>query len=145
VRGSDTTKPPLAALAEAGAAREAARATVLAALARPPSVAVAPPLAATGATGADGGDSEAADPAPAQLAASANCMACHGVDRRMVGPSFREVAERYRGQPGAAALLAGRVKNGVQGVWGQVPMPANATIHDEDVRRIVGWILDGAG
>ena len=45
---------------------------------------------------------------------------------------------------GAAALLAGRVKNGGQGVWGQIPMPANATIPEDDIRRIVGWILDGA-
>ena len=71
-------------------------------------------------------------------------MACHGVDNKLVGPSFRQVADKYRGTPGAAALLAGRVKNGGQGVWGQVPMPANATIPEDDIRRIVGWILDGA-
>lgn len=141
VRGADTAQPPLSSL-DAQAVREAARATVVAALARAPAVAVAPPLA--GAPSAGAADAEAAGPPPAQLAASANCMACHGVDKRLVGPSFREVAERYRGQPGASALLAGRVKNGGQGVWGQVPMPANATIPDEDVRRIVGWILDGA-
>jgi cytochrome c len=140
VRGANTTEPPVGSLADAEAVRVAARATVVGAGASAPSVSVAPKLAsAAGAvTGDEGGK------APAALAVEANCMACHGVDNRAVGPSFREVADKYRGTPGSAALLAGRVKNGGQGVWGQIPMPANATIPEDNIRRIVGWILDGA-
>ncbi|MFA7665129.1 MAG: c-type cytochrome [Burkholderiaceae bacterium] len=139
VRGADTGRPPIASLAEAAAVIESARATVVAAGATAPAVAVAPKLAAV-----DGQGGAADGQPPAALAAQANCMACHGVDRASVGPAFRQVADRYRGTPGALALLSGRVKNGVQGVWGQIPMPANATVPEEDIHRIVGWILDGA-
>lgn len=79
---------------------------------------------------------------PADLAREANCMACHAVATRMVGPSFDDVGERYRGRPGAAELLVGRVKNGTSGVWGDVPMPGNAAIADDDIRVIVNWILE---
>jgi len=140
VRGADTAHPPLKSLTEAEKVVEAARATIVGAGATAPAVAVAPKLAsaAPSAQGENGGKP------PAQLAVEGNCMACHGVDNKLVGPSFRQVADKYRGTPGAAALLAGRVKNGGQGVWGQIPMPANATIPEDDIRRIVGWILDGA-
>lgn len=140
VRGADTANPPLKSLSEADKVVEAARATIVGAGATAPAVAVAPKLAsaAPSAQGDNGGKP------PAQLAVEGNCMACHGVDNKLVGPSFRQVADKYRGTPGAAALLAGRVKNGGQGVWGQIPMPANATIPEDDIRRIVGWILDGA-
>jgi cytochrome c len=139
VRGVDTTAPPLTTLAQADEVRTKARGTVVDAGARSPAVAVAPKLAS-----GDAGTLAAIGKAPAVLATEANCMACHGVETRSVGPSFRQVAEKYRGAPGADALLAGRVKNGGQGVWGQIPMPANATIADDDVRRIVAWILEGA-
>lgn len=139
VRGADTAHPPLESLAESEKILEAARATIVGAGATAPAVAVAPKLASA----APAGQAEGGKP-PAQLAVEGNCMACHGVDNKLVGPSFRQVADKYRGTPGAPALLAGRVKNGGQGVWGQVPMPANATIPEEDIRRIVGWILDGA-
>jgi len=79
---------------------------------------------------------------PADLAREANCMACHAVATRMVGPSFDDVGERYRGRPGAAELLVGRVKNGTSGAWGDVPMPGNAAIADDDIRVIVNWILE---
>lgn len=139
VRGADTAHPPLKSLTEAEKVVEAARATIVGAGATAPAVAVAPKLAsAASSVQAEGGKP------PAQLAVEGNCMACHGVDNKLVGPSFRQVADKYRGTPGAAALLAGRVKNGGQGVWGQIPMPANATIPEDDIRRIVGWILDGA-
>lgn len=79
---------------------------------------------------------------PGDLAREANCMACHAVATRMVGPSFDDVGEKYRGRPGAAELLVGRVKNGTSGVWGDVPMPPNAAIADDDIRVIVNWILE---
>ena len=80
---------------------------------------------------------------PEDLAREANCMACHAVDAKMVGPSFVEVGAKYRGRPGADELLVGRVKNGTSGVWGDVPMPPNAAIADDDIRVIVNWILEG--
>ena len=80
--------------------------------------------------------------APNDLAREANCMACHALDTKMVGPSFRDVGAKYRARPGAAELLVGRVKNGTNGVWGDVPMPPNAAIADDDIRVIVNWILE---
>lgn len=81
---------------------------------------------------------------PAELAQAANCLACHSAAQGRVGPSFRDIGEKYRGNADAAQLLAGRVKNGSSGVWGPVPMPPNAAVDDGDVRVIVKWILDGA-
>ena len=81
---------------------------------------------------------------PLDLAKESNCTACHGVDNKMVGPSFREVAAKYKGDAKAAEVLFGRVKNGGQGVWGQIPMPANSGVADEDIRAMVKWILEGA-
>jgi cytochrome c len=125
VRGVDTTKPPIASLADAGTVRAAARATLAAG------------TPAGAGAGAEGGS-------PLQLAMESNCTACHGVDKGSVGPSFREVAERYRGQPGATQLLAERVKRGNGGVWGAIPMPANAAVPEDDIRQVVAWILQGA-
>ncbi|MFP5406016.1 MAG: c-type cytochrome [Gammaproteobacteria bacterium] len=123
VRGADTTTPLITSLADAQAVRDAARATI---------------------TGRLQAADSANDASAMQLAADANCTVCHAQDKRSVGPSFRDVAQRYRGQPGAEALLAGRVKNGNGGVWGSVPMPANSQVPEDDIRLIVGWILDGA-
>jgi S-disulfanyl-L-cysteine oxidoreductase SoxD len=75
------------------------------------------------------------------LAKSANCFACHALDSKLLGPSFKEVANKYRSDSGAASMLAGRVKNGAQGVWGAVPMPANAQLQDESIKQMIQWIL----
>ena len=85
----------------------------------------------------------AAAPAAAseQLAKKHNCLACHTVDKKMVGPSYKDVAAKYRGDKQAAAKLAAKVKNGSQGVWGNVPMPPNTTVPDADVNALVKWIL----
>ncbi len=82
-------------------------------------------------------------PAPAseELAKKHACIACHAVDRKLVGPTYREVAARYRGNKGAEALLMEKVKKGGQGVWGQVPMTPNPNVPDADVRALVKWIL----
>ncbi len=82
--------------------------------------------------------------APEQIAKDAACLACHSVDRKLVGPSFKQIAERYRSEAKAADLLALRIRNGGIGVWGQVPMPANPQLKDEDLRAVVKWILGGA-
>jgi cytochrome c len=85
----------------------------------------------------------AAAPAAAseQLAKKHNCLACHTVDKKMVGPSYKDVAAKYRGDKQSAAKLAAKVKNGSQGVWGNVPMPPNTTVPDADVNALVKWIL----
>jgi cytochrome c len=76
-----------------------------------------------------------------ELAKKNACTACHAVDKKLVGPAFKEVAAKYRGNPKAAAMLEDKVKKGGVGVWGQVPMPPNATVKDEDIKALVKWIL----
>ncbi|HYR35394.1 MAG TPA: c-type cytochrome [Burkholderiales bacterium] len=85
----------------------------------------------------------AALPAHAQeeLAKKHNCLACHATDKKLVGPSYKDVAAKYRSDPGAAAKLAEKIKKGGQGVWGQVPMPPNPQVPDADVNSLVKWIL----
>jgi cytochrome c len=69
------------------------------------------------------------------------CLACHAVDKKLVGPSYKDVAAKYRGQAGAEKTLAEKVKKGGVGTWGQVPMPPNATVPDGDINTMVKWIL----
>ena len=78
---------------------------------------------------------------PRAKLAQYGCIACHAVDRKVVGPAFRDVAARYRDQQGAAQTLEAKVKNGGAGVWGNIPMPPNSAAADADVREIVNWIL----
>ena len=79
-----------------------------------------------------------------ELAKSKNCMACHATDKKLVGPSYQEVAAKYKGQKDAEAKLIDKVKKGGSGVWGQVPMPPNPTLSDADLKTLVTWILGGA-
>ncbi len=83
-----------------------------------------------------------ASPAQADeaLAKKHNCIACHQIDKKAVGPSSKEIAAKYKGQ-NVAAKLEEKVKKGGQGVWGQVPMPPNAAVPDADIKRLVSWIL----
>jgi cytochrome c len=87
----------------------------------------------------------AATPARAQnvdeLLKKHACLSCHAVDKKLVGPSYKDVAAKYRGQAGAEATLAGKVKKGGVGVWGQIPMPPNASVPDGDLNAMVKWIL----
>jgi cytochrome c len=73
----------------------------------------------------------------------AGCFACHAVDKKLVGPAYKDVAAKFKGQPGAAEELAGKVRNGSKGVWGPIPMPANpvAKISDDDLKASIAWIL----
>jgi cytochrome c551/c552 len=80
------------------------------------------------------------DPVAKLLNAHA-CMACHTVDQRVVGPSFREVAAKFSGDAGAAALLAKKVREGGSGAWGSVPMPPHPQVPDADLNQMVAWIL----
>jgi cytochrome c len=75
------------------------------------------------------------------LAKKHNCLACHAVDKKLVGPAYKDVAAKYRNVPGAEAKLVDKVKKGGQGVWGQVPMPPNSQVPDADVKALVKWIL----
>jgi sulfite dehydrogenase len=78
----------------------------------------------------------------AKLLAANACVACHSAEQRLVGPSFREIAARYAGEPDAAARLAQKVKQGGAGTWGSVPMPPNAGIPDAELGQILAWILE---
>ena len=91
---------------------------------------------------------EAAKPAAApttmDLANKSGCMACHGVNNKIVGPGFNEVVARYKDQADAEGKLVAKVKAGGQGAWGTIPMPPNAHVKDEDLTTLVKWILSGA-
>jgi len=69
------------------------------------------------------------------------CMACHQVEAKVVGPSFKEVAVKYKGDAQAVTTLASKIKGGGVGTWGQMPMPANPTVTDADMKTIVDWVL----
>src|SRR3954463_5156407 len=85
----------------------------------------------------------AAAPATAneELAKKHACFACHAVDKKLVGPSYKDVAAKYGNDKQAEAKLVEKVKKGGTGVWGQVPMPPNAAVPDADIRTLVKWIL----
>jgi len=74
------------------------------------------------------------------LAKAKNCMSCHSVDKKLVGPSYKDVAAKYKDDKGAAATLAGKVKAGGKGVWGQIPMPPNNVTEDE-AKKLAAWVL----
>ena len=75
------------------------------------------------------------------LATSKNCMACHAVDKKLVGPSYKDVAAKYAGQADATDKLTAKVLKGGAGVWGPVPMPANPQVSADDAKKLVAWIL----
>ena len=75
------------------------------------------------------------------LATSRNCMACHSVDKKVVGPAFKDVAAKYKGDKTAADRLAEKVMKGGSGVWGVVPMPANTQVTDAEAKKLVAWVL----
>jgi len=94
----------------------------------------------------------APDPSPDTIASASDdpmekllgangCSACHQLDRKVLGPAFREVAKRYAGQAGAADRLAAKIRAGGQGAWGNVPMPPNAALSEADARKLAGWVL----
>ncbi len=74
------------------------------------------------------------------LAKKHNCLACHTVDKKLVGPAYKDIAKKYKGQ-NVAAKLVQKVKKGGQGVWGPVPMPPNPAVPDADIKKLVDWIL----
>lgn len=75
------------------------------------------------------------------LATSKNCMSCHAVERKVLGPSFKDVAAKYKDDKGAVELLASKIMKGGSGVWGPVPMPANTQVSEADARKLAAWVL----
>ena len=69
------------------------------------------------------------------------CLACHAIDKKVIGPSYKEVAAKYKGDAGAEAKLIASVKSGSTGKWGQIPMPPNAAVPDADIKVLVKWVL----
>jgi cytochrome c len=72
------------------------------------------------------------------------CMGCHAVDRKLVGPSFQQIAAKYRGDSQAPARLDAKVRDGGSGVWGVIPMPSHPSMNGADIQKVVAWILAGA-
>jgi len=79
-----------------------------------------------------------ADPA---LAIQKNCMGCHAIDRKMVGPAYKDVAKKYAAEPAATDKLALKIQKGGAGVWGPVPMPSNPQVNDKEAKTLASWIL----
>jgi cytochrome c len=79
--------------------------------------------------------------ASADLAQKKNCMACHAVDKKLIGPGYKEVAAKYGGQKDAADKLAQKILKGGSGVWGQVPMPANPQVTEAEAKQLAAWVL----
>jgi cytochrome c len=71
------------------------------------------------------------------------CIACHGVDSKLVGPSFKDIAAKYQGRADAQGYLAGKIRSGGQGVWGAIPMPAQS-IGEADAQRVAQWLASGS-
>jgi cytochrome c len=76
-----------------------------------------------------------------ELAQKKNCMSCHQVDAKLIGPAYKDVAAKYAGQADAPARLAQKVIKGGSGVWGAVPMPANQQVNEAEAKQLVQWIL----
>jgi cytochrome c len=74
------------------------------------------------------------------LAKSKQCMSCHGEDKKVVGPAYKDVAAKYKGQADAVAKLTAKIKNGSSGAWGPVPMPANK-VTDEEAKTLAEWVM----
>lgn len=79
--------------------------------------------------------------ASADLAQKKNCLACHAADKKVIGPSYKDVAAKYGGQKDAADKLAQKILKGGSGVWGAVPMPANPQVSDAEAKTLAAWVL----
>jgi len=75
------------------------------------------------------------------LAKAKNCLACHAVDKKLVGPAYKDVAAKYAADKDAAAKLAKKIREGGVGVWGQVPMPANPQVNEAEASTLAKWVL----
>lgn len=135
VRGVDTTKPA-SVIPVSSISRDQLLVAAATTGAAAPSAASTPAAAPAAATKADAGG--------ATLAKQYACVACHGVNNKIVGPGFTQIAAKYKGDSAAAAVLFGKVKNGSSGTWGPIPMPGQSHVKDEEIKTLVSWILGGA-
>jgi cytochrome c len=78
------------------------------------------------------------------LAAKSACLACHAVDKKLVGPAYKDVAAKHQGQADALEKVAARIKSGGAGMYGPVPMPAQANLKDDELKLLAAWVLAGA-
>lgn len=137
--GGTFKEPPAPATSAVAAAAPAPQAAAPKALVSAPAAAPTPAAAAPAAASKAG--------APLDLTSGTammqkyGCSACHAVDKKIVGPAYQDVAAKYKGDKDAPAKLVQKVKAGGSGVWGQVPMPPNSAVPDEDVKALVTWIL----
>ena len=148
VRGVDTTVATAVAAGTAAAPGAAAGAAGGASTAAaPPAGAAMPATSAAAAAGA--ATAKAPAKAPSEFAGikdTANkgtCLACHGIDRKVVGPGFSEIAAKYKGDAKAEAYLAGKIRSGGQGVWGAIPMPPAAALNAGEAALLAKWIMKG--
>lgn len=75
------------------------------------------------------------------LAQGKGCMACHQLEVKVVGPAYKDVAAKYKGNADAATIIAGKIRSGGVGDWGQIPMPPQPTLTDDEVNKLVAWIM----
>jgi cytochrome c len=75
------------------------------------------------------------------LAKSKNCMACHAVDKKLVGPAYKDIAKKYAGDAKAVDMLATKIIKGGSGVWGAIPMPANPQVSEADAKTLASWVM----
>ena len=137
-RGADTTKPPPVSL-QSGADRQGTVAVVAAA----PPAGAPKPAADSGSTATSNAASLAASLAAVALTQKYSCVACHGIENKIVGPGFRDVAKKYTGRADAVDYLTGKIKAGGSGVWGAIPMPPQ-TLSDAEAKAIAQWLAEGA-
>jgi len=103
------------------------------------------PLALAAAAALLSAPSWAVDAAAAKaLASKSACLACHAADKKLVGPSYKDVATKHKGQADALEKVAARIKSGGSGMYGPVPMPPQPTLKDDDLKLLAAWILAGA-
>ena len=79
--------------------------------------------------------------ANAELAQKKSCLACHATDKKLVGPSYKDVADKYAGQKDAVAKLAEKIQKGGVGAWGQIPMPANPHVSADEAKTLAAWVM----
>lgn len=75
------------------------------------------------------------------LAQAKNCLSCHSIERKIVGPAYKDVAKKYAGQKDAADKLTVKIMKGGSGVWGVVPMPVNSQVNEAEARKLANWVL----
>ncbi len=75
------------------------------------------------------------------LAQAKNCLSCHSIDKKIVGPAYKDVAKKYAGQKDAADKLASKIMKGGAGVWGVVPMPVNSQVNEAEAKKLANWVL----